>query len=68
MPNLEINGRMHIPADQAARQAGLSRGYVCQLARQGVLAGRIAAGSWFVDQQGLEAFIKQRTENGSTKP
>lgn len=65
---LEINGRPHIPADQAARQAGLSRDYICRLARRGVLAGRMLAHAWYLEQESMAVFIAQRANNGSTKP
>jgi hypothetical protein len=65
---LEINGRLHISSALAADRAGLSRDRIGQLARRGILPGRKSAGVWFVDQEALMAFIKQRAENGSTKP
>ena len=65
---LEINGQTYIPADQAARQAGLSRDYITQLARRGVLVGRVLAHAWYLEQESVTALITQRAKNGSTKP
>ena len=67
-PHLEINGRIHIPAYEAARRAGLSRDYMSQLARRGALPGKLLAGAWYLDLGSVLAFIAQRAENGSTKP
>lgn len=67
-PHLEINGRIHVPADEAARRAGLSRDYMSQLARRGVLPGQLLAGAWYLDLGSVLAFIAQRARNGSTKP
>lgn len=67
-PHLEINGRVHIPVDEAARRAGLSSDYMSQLARRSVLPGQLLAGTWYLDLTRVLRFIAQRTENGSTKP
>jgi hypothetical protein len=67
-PHLEINGRVHIPADEAAQRAGLSPDYIGQLARRGVLPGQLLAGAWYLDRESVLTFIAQRAENGSTEP
>lgn len=67
-PLLQINGRNHISADQAARQAGLSRDHICKLARRGALVGRVLAGAWYIEQESVRSFIALRAKNGSTKP
>jgi hypothetical protein len=65
---LEINGRLHILSGVAADRAGVSQRYISLLTKRGSLPGRKIAGTWFVDQEALMTFIKQRAENGSTKP
>jgi hypothetical protein len=65
-PQLVINGRAHVSADQAARLSGLSRNYVCRLARRGALAGQKIAGGWLVEWQGVRTLIAQRPKKGST--
>jgi Helix-turn-helix domain len=65
---LEINGRLHIPSGLAADRAGVTQRYISQLAKRGSLPGRKLAGAWYVDEEALMTFIKQRAKNGSTKP
>jgi hypothetical protein len=67
-PLLQINGRSHISAHQAARQAGLSSDHICKLAGRGTLVGRVLAGAWYLEQESVRSFIAQRAKNGSTKP
>lgn len=67
-PLLQINGRSHISADQAAREAGLSRDYICRLARRGALVGRVLAGAWYLEQESVRSFVVQRAKNASTNP
>ncbi len=65
---LQIEGRIYISADQAARQAGLSRDYITQLARRGVLVGRVLAHAWYVEQESVTAFIAQRAKMAQPSP
>jgi len=64
---LEINGLTYISADDAARQAGLSRDYICQLARRGVLVGRMLAHAWYLEQESVTAFVNQRNLSSSRR-
>jgi len=67
-PTLEINGRIHIPADEAARRAGLSRDYISQLARRGVLRVNCSQVHGILTWGACGSSIAQRAKNGSTKP
>jgi hypothetical protein len=62
LETLSVNGRSVIPAREAARRTGWTTSYIAILCREAKLAGVRLSSGWFVEENSLEQFLKERTD------
>ena len=62
MENLEIDGKNYISAKRAAKENSYTPDYIGQLIRASKLIGKKVGRSWYVEEESLNAFLKERAE------